>query len=442
MTHLLLTVAAVAAMFILERFLAGRLTRRPGAREWILKYRILHPNAISIIRIPTGLIAVAFWLLGWEVFAILWITFWMISDLTDGTIARNCDLITETGKWLDPLSDKALYVPPLIFLAAKGLLPAYWIGMLIVIDIVGQISRLFVEKTAANLFGKTKTALITLLMALSALHLVFADEMAVAFLQGDRFNGFLHWLTVFCTLLAFLSFYCKVIPDHWYANTLSTANFGCGIAAIAMTFQNRPILALVLIFLGQFFDLFDGRLARKYGSTRHGAILDDIADGTSFGLATSLLICQQLQFTSLAWTASTLFFIAVIFRLIRFTRRKNQVPEGVFEGMPSPAGALLAATGSLLLSQTPAPELAPLAPLLAAALMASTIHYRHFAQRMWGETPNLLKVVSGLLILIMASRSLADKDYVTAFLTTLFCLAMLYTMLGCNAVARRIPYLR
>jgi CDP-diacylglycerol--serine O-phosphatidyltransferase len=442
MTTVILTTAAILAMFLLERLVVGRLTRRPGARDWILKTRIFHPNAISIIRLPTGLIAILLWSMEWQVFAILWIAFWMISDLTDGTIARNCDLVTETGKWLDPLSDKALYIPPLVFLASQSLLPVYWVGLIIIIDCVGQASRLFVEKTAANLFGKTKTALITLLMALSAFHLAFIHDVSVAFLQGARFEGFLHWLTVFCAILAFLSFYCKVIPDHWYANTLSTANLGCGLLAILLTFRDRPMQALILIFLGQFFDLFDGRLARKFGSTRHGDILDDIADFVSFGLAAGMLICRELGVSLFTIMATTIFLFAVLFRLIRFTKRKGNVPAGLFEGMPSPAGALLAVTSSLLLANTPMTTLAPVVVLATAMIMVSTVHYRHFAQRMWIETPNLLKVVAGLLLLIMASRSMADKDYVTAFQTTLLTMALLYTVLGCDAIARRIPYLR
>ncbi|MBP5638611.1 MAG: hypothetical protein J6X55_03975 [Victivallales bacterium] len=35
----------------------------------------------------------------------------MIIDMTDGTIALNCDLVTETGKCLDPLSDEFTNFP-------------------------------------------------------------------------------------------------------------------------------------------------------------------------------------------------------------------------------------------------------------------------------------------------------------------------------------------
>ncbi len=426
-------------MFLLERLLVGRLTKLPGAREWVVKYKVFHPNAISIIRLPTGLLAIWFWTLDWHVFAVLWIAFWMISDLTDGTIARNCNLITETGKWLDPLSDKALYIPPLLFFAWQSLLPVGWVIALIVIDCIGQASRLFVAKTAANLFGKTKTGLITLLMGLAALHSGFPKDAMLSILHGADFQGFLVWLTISCTVLAFLSFYCKVIPDHWYANSLSLANLGCGIAAIVMISHGRPGKALILIFLGQFFDLFDGRMARKYGSTTHGDIMDDIADGTSFGIAAGLLICSQMGYSALGCFISAGFFAAVVFRLVRFTCGTDKPPAGMFRGMPSPAGALLAINAALLLAKTSFDYFIAPIVIATAALMVSRILYHHFAQSMWKNTPNLIKVITGILVLLMASRTLADKDYATAFQSMLLALALCYTILGCDQIAKRIP---
>jgi len=439
MSALWITLIIIPIMFVIERILVGRLTKLPGAREWVIKYKLFHPNAISIIRLPTGLLAIWFWTLDWHVFAVLWIAFWMISDLTDGTIARNCDLITETGKWLDPLSDKALYIPPLLFFAWQGLLPFGWIIALILIDCVGQASRLVVAKTAANLFGKTKTALITLLMGLAALHSGFPEEATLSVLHGTDFQEFLVWLTISCTVLAFLSFYCKIIPDRWYANSLSLANFGCGVAAIVMVLQNYPGKALMLIFLGQFFDLFDGRMARKYGSTTHGDIMDDIADGTSFGIAAGLLICSIMDYSALGWLVTAIFFAAVVFRLVRFTCGTDKPPAGMFRGMPSPAGALLAINAALLLARTQANYLIAPVVLVTAMLMISRILYHHFAQSMWKNTPNLMKVVTGMLILLMASRTLADKDYATAFQSMLLVLALCYTILGCDQIAKRIP---
>ena len=48
------------------------------------------------------------------------------------------------------------------------------------------------------------------------------------------------------------------------------------------------------VLIGQFADLFDGRAADKWGSTPHGEIFDDVADFTSFGLATGLFVFKVM----------------------------------------------------------------------------------------------------------------------------------------------------
>ena len=271
-------VATVVFLLALERITVYLLTNSSKRIEWTRRQRVLHPNAISIIRIPMGLVSAAIWWAGQKELALVWFSLWMITDITDGTIARKCDLATDTGKWLDPLSDKCMYFPVLILFALtpSGPIPVFWVIAFLLIDTLGQASRHFIRKKSANSFGKVKTALVTILLATAALHLIHP----ITILSPQ----FFYLLTASCTILGFLSLYCKVIPDTWYANTLTLANFLCGIAAIySILIADNPLRGFILIFAGQFFDLFDGRLARKFGSTRHAAIYDDVADVADLG---------------------------------------------------------------------------------------------------------------------------------------------------------------
>ena len=409
-------VAVVLAFLAVERISIVALTRREAGRQWVIDHRILHPNTISLVRIPMGVLSVVTWLLGWQAFSIVWFAVWMITDLTDGTIARNCDLTTESGKWLDPLSDKCMYFPPLVLFACLGVLDPAWVAAVIVTDAVGQASRLLVKKKAANLFGKAKTALITVLLSLTAL-----DQIGeLAFISP----AFLYLLTISCAVLAFFSFYCKVVPDVWYANSLSLANFFCGLAAIVSVASGHLVRAYVWVFLGQFLDLFDGRLARKYGSTRHGAVYDDIADGTSFGLAIGYLIFSRLGGGVAAGVAAGAYVLCVVYRLFRFLHPPVPLPRGIFLGLPSPAGALLGGAAVLLFYRWP-----PIAYGLVALtsfLMVSRIRYRHFGQLIWPKLPRSLKVLAFVLFVVFVNKSLASESYV-AF--ELWCLgiAVLYT---------------
>ncbi len=422
-------VAAVLSCLALERITIGAITRRQAGREWLIRHRLFHPNSISLIRIPMGIASILLLWSGYPKIAILWFAFWMITDLTDGTIARCCDLTTETGKWLDPLSDKCMYFPVLLYFATAShldkRLPLGWVIALLVIDSVGQASRLFSAKKAANYFGKAKTALITILISVLGLDMVGE----VPFLS----NELLGLLTISCTILAFLSLYCKVILDKWYANSMTLANFLCGLAAIQRVHVEEPVQALILIFAGQLFDLFDGRLARRFGSTRRGPVYDDIADGTSFGLALGYLIFQLLEDGGLpnllAALVAVIYMFAVVYRLYRFLHPTIKLPRGIFQGMPAPAGAMLAGSSALLFAPR-YPWLAGALVLVTAILLVSSIRYRHFGQHMWPSLPRSLKLLFGILLLIFVNLTIAVRHYAMPFRVYCFLMAALYAFGG------------
>ena len=85
-----------------------------------------------------------------------------ITDKLDGTIARKRNLITDFGKFLDPIADKILVLTAMLILVEKQLLPA-WIPVIILIRefAVSGYRLIAVEKTnhviAANYWGKIKT---------------------------------------------------------------------------------------------------------------------------------------------------------------------------------------------------------------------------------------------------------------------------------------------
>ncbi len=434
MLTILLLTAGILLIFAFERTAVHMLTSSDARIRWVQKQRLLHPNAISLIRIPMGVLTAGLWCMGLQEVAIIWFSFWMITDITDGTLARKCDLATETGKWLDPLSDKCMYFPLLVSfsLTPPFPIPYIWLMVFLLLDTLGQASRHFLRKKSANYFGKVKTTLITILLAAVALNFIHD----VGFLSAELF----YLLTVSCTILAFLSIYCKVIPDNWYANTLTLANFLCGLAAsYSIVFADAALLGFILIFAGQFFDLFDGRLARKFGSTRHAAAYDDIADATSFGLAIALLVAHHFDYSPLACTGALLYFASVVYRLIRFTRNRTSASDSTFEGLPSPAGALIVGASllvtDLLQNATPFTESHELILSMSIVLLTSVLHvchirYLHFGRDIWPALPNFAKIFSFVLFLILLNLTFAYQDHGTTFKLFCFFIGWLYVFLG------------
>lgn len=416
----------VLGMLAAERTAIARLTRNERGREWIRRQWFMHPNWICIMRLPMGVASAVLWLWGWPTAAILWFSFWMVTDLTDGTIARRCGLGSATGKWLDPLSDKCMYFPILLMFglqSGKVGLPLRWVAALLVIDAAGQASRLFTSKTAANYFGKAKTGLITILVSLCAFH-----QLAPMPLITERLLG---QLTVSATILAFLSVYCKVVPDIWYANTLTLANFLCGLAAIWQVVHGHPLTAFVLVFVGQFFDLFDGRLAQVFGSTPRGPIFDDIADGTTFGVAIGMIVYVELEGGISGGLVAVVYTACTLYRLYRFIHPTVSLAPGVFQGLPSPAGAIVAGSAALLFAGLPYGRWAAAgAVLAAAALMVSSIPYRHFGRRIWPAVPRTGKLVCCILFLIFVNLTIAGSHHGTLFTGVLFGLGTVYVLWG------------
>jgi len=116
-------------------------------------------------------------------------TFWVmdlifviasITDKLDGTIARKYNLVTNFGKFLDPIADKILVCAALIMLVELGKIPA-WIPIIVIFRefAVSGFRLIAVEQggkvIAASVWGKLKTA---------------TQMVGIALIFVDKFNFF------------------------------------------------------------------------------------------------------------------------------------------------------------------------------------------------------------------------------------------------------------
>ena len=135
------------------------------------------PNKITTLRMILVVFVATFLLLPSEWFMtipyidvslnffIAWILFIIasLSDMLDGKIARKYNMVTDYGKFMDPIADKLLVNTTLIILASYGPIRVNVICVIIMIarDIVVDAVRLKEKKknvvVAANIFGKLKT---------------------------------------------------------------------------------------------------------------------------------------------------------------------------------------------------------------------------------------------------------------------------------------------
>ncbi len=124
------------------------------------------PNSITMLRIiliPAVIILLAFKTPGFCVLAVVFFGIAAISDFFDGYLARRLNLVSVTGKFLDPLADKLMVMATTVQLAAMGWLEA-WIPIVILArELAVQGLRLIAVGEglviAAGSGGKIKTAL-------------------------------------------------------------------------------------------------------------------------------------------------------------------------------------------------------------------------------------------------------------------------------------------
>lgn len=109
-------------------------------------------------------------------------------------------------------------------------------------------------------------------------------------------------------------------------------------------------LAIILAWIGGAFDIFDGKIARKYNlSNEFGVQLDSFADFLSFVLVPVFLIFQAVYsfelngiWLLLAAVVSIYYVISGLRRLIHFNIHTDAGSvDKFFTGVPTPLGAIL-----------------------------------------------------------------------------------------------------
>ena len=104
-----------------------------------------------------------------------------LTDLLDGKIARKYNLVTNFGKFMDPLADKLLVCSALICFIELGQVPAWMVILIISREFIISGFRLVASDNgvviAASYWGKFKTtfqmiAVVLLIFNIPALHTV------------------------------------------------------------------------------------------------------------------------------------------------------------------------------------------------------------------------------------------------------------------------------
>lgn len=124
------------------------------------------PNKICLVRIALVpvfavlLMVPAFGAIGYWAATVIFIVA-SCTDWIDGYIARKYNLVTDLGKFLDPLADKLLVCTALICLTELGLAPFWFAAIVVARELIVSGLRAVAAKDqiviAASYWGKVKT---------------------------------------------------------------------------------------------------------------------------------------------------------------------------------------------------------------------------------------------------------------------------------------------
>jgi len=171
------------------------------------------------------------------------------------------------------------------------------------------------------------------------------------------------------------------------ANLFTFVNITAGLTATYFITQNNFVLAIILAWIGGAFDIFDGKIARKYNlSNEFGVQLDSFADFLSFVLVPVFLIFQASYAKELeggaflaAGVVSIYYVISGLRRLIHFNLNADAGEvEKYFTGVPTPLGGILLWLVYLLNAYAIIPATVVMgAMLIIGWSLNSTIKVRH-----------------------------------------------------------------
>lgn len=164
------------------------------------------PNKLTIARMIIVPFLVIFLLTGWggEANRYISLTLFVVASVTDwfdGYLARKNNLVTNFGKFMDPLADKLLVCSAMICMIDLKRLPAWFVIIIIAREFIISGFRLIAAENgiviAANYWGKFKTAFQMIMIILLILHF---DGIFVILEQ------IFIWLSLALTILSLITY--------------------------------------------------------------------------------------------------------------------------------------------------------------------------------------------------------------------------------------------
>ncbi len=177
------------------------------------------PNLLTILRFLLIPIIVIACVQGDYILAIVVLTVSGITDILDGTIARKYNLISDFGKLMDPLADKATQISLLTTLFIKGVIPIWILAVVVLKEfcMVSGASFLYGKElvVSSKWYGKLATVLFYAAMVISLLLEQIGESTSSLIKAIGVADNILYYFAVITTI-ASLIMYMKAFYIQGY----------------------------------------------------------------------------------------------------------------------------------------------------------------------------------------------------------------------------------
>ena len=176
------------------------------------------PNALTIVRFLLIPLIVFYVLTGQYIAAFITLTISGLTDVLDGCIARKFNFITNFGKLIDPLADKATQIAVLASLTFKGIIPLWMLLIVFAKEfvMVAGASFLYGKKlvVSSRWYGKLATVLFYVAIVCS-LFVEYWNTSINPSAPLFGFDDYIYYLAIVTTIFSLIMYFKQFYQDGY-----------------------------------------------------------------------------------------------------------------------------------------------------------------------------------------------------------------------------------
>lgn len=160
------------------------------------------PNILTILRFVLIPFILYFLSIDNYVLTFVFLTLSGITDVLDGFIARKFNFITDFGKLIDPLADKATQLLTLGALVLKNIIPLWILGLLVLKEFVMIAGASFLYGKELVVSSKWYGKLATVLIYVAIVCSLVIKQFSLPF----KFDTYIYYLAIISTIFSLIMY--------------------------------------------------------------------------------------------------------------------------------------------------------------------------------------------------------------------------------------------